>query len=96
MSNIDVEQLRRSVLHIEYETAQEIRHACIDRGFSVTNGFAVVYRAGVNAGRQAQKDNLHKVYSLSGTTVIMTNRLELPVSKTFAEHLNAEFAKHMF
>ena len=40
--------------------------------------------------------NLHKVYSLSGTTVIMTNRLELPVSKTFAEHLNAEFAKHMF
>ena len=40
--------------------------------------------------------NLHKVYSLSGTTVIMMNRLELPVSKTFAEHLNAEFAKHMF
>ena len=40
--------------------------------------------------------NLHKVYSLSGTTVIMTNRLELPVSKTFTEHLNAEFAKHMF
>ena len=40
--------------------------------------------------------NLHKVYSLSGTTVIMMNRLELPVSKTFADHLNAEFAKHMF
>ena len=62
MSKIDVEQLRLSVLHTEFETAQEIRNACIERGFSVANGFAVTYRAGVNAGRQAQKENLHRVY----------------------------------
>lgn len=40
--------------------------------------------------------NLHKVYSLSGSAVVMTNGQKLPVSKTFADHLTEEFAKHMF
>lgn len=40
--------------------------------------------------------NLHKVYSISGAVVLMTNNHKLPVSKTFSKHLNDEFMRHMF
>jgi DNA-binding LytR/AlgR family response regulator len=40
--------------------------------------------------------NLHKVYSISRTTVIMSNKQQLPVSKTYVGYLNDEFAKYMF
>jgi DNA-binding LytR/AlgR family response regulator len=40
--------------------------------------------------------NLHKVYSISRTTVIMSNKQQLPVSKTYVGYLNDAFAKYMF
>ncbi len=58
----DVEQLRTVILHSEYETAQEIREACRQHGYSLSTGYAIAYRAGLTDAKQVSKDHLKKVY----------------------------------
>ena len=54
MATYDIESLRRSMLHSEYDTAQGIRQGCYENGLSLAMTVAIAYKCGLIDGG---KDN---------------------------------------
>lgn len=59
---MNIEKIRKSLLHSEYREAMEIATECKSSGVSISETVATAYKAGLVAGRKKQQVNLIKAH----------------------------------